>query len=112
MFARFCSLMRCPPTMIRAGSPGTNRTMKKTIDVIKNINGISVTSRVSISRAINLASVVAESRASSQCCGIHTLRGVDAIEEVEQNISVMLMVFQMHSMTASWEYLQFRSGNT
>jgi hypothetical protein len=38
--------------MIRAGSPGTKRTMKKTIDVIKNITGINVISLVRISRAM------------------------------------------------------------
>ena len=36
--------------MIRAGSPGTKRTMKKTIEVMRNIIGTSVSNRVKIRR--------------------------------------------------------------
>ena len=83
ILARFCSLMRCPPTMIRAGSPGTNRTMKKTIEVMRNISGMSVTSRVRISRAISDVHCSGLRRASSRrCCG-HAHGGIDASEEAE-----------------------------
>src|SRR4051794_4239405 len=50
MLTRFASLIRCPPTMIRAGSPGTNRTIKNTTEVIKNISGINVSNLVTMSR--------------------------------------------------------------
>ena len=52
MLCRYFSEMRCPPTMILAGSPGTKRTMKKTTLVIRNISGISVSRRVTIRRVI------------------------------------------------------------
>src|SRR5215217_9457967 len=103
--------MRCPPTMIRAGSPGTNLTMKKTIDVMTNMSGMSVTSRVRISRAIRGVRSSALSRASSRCCCTHALRGIDAVEEGDQDISIVLVVFEVHGMAASWEYLERRSGN-
>jgi hypothetical protein len=38
--------------MMRAGSPGTKRTMKNTIDVMMNIIGTSVSNRVKIRRSM------------------------------------------------------------
>jgi len=38
--------------MILAGSPGTNRTMKKTIEVMTNIVGMSVNNRGMMSRVM------------------------------------------------------------
>src|SRR5215213_4991991 len=111
MLARFCSLMRWPPTMIRAGSPGTNLTMKKTIEVIRNMSGTSVTSRVRISRAIRDVHSSALKRTWSRCCCTHALRGIHAVEEAEQDIFVVIMVFQMHGMAASRKYLQDRPLN-
>src|SRR3954464_12716266 len=103
--------MRCPPTMIRAGSPGTNRTMKKTIEVIRNMTGMSVTSRVRISRGISDVHCSCLNRGLSRCCSMRAPRGIDAVEEPEQDIPVVLVIFEMHRMAASWEDLQLRSEN-
>src|SRR3954466_6920654 len=74
MLARFASLMRCPPTMIRAGSPGTNRTIKNTTDVIKNISGTNVSNLVTMSR-VTLDHPMAEHLDADRSPDRHACRG-------------------------------------
>src|SRR5215211_6831672 len=112
MLAKFCSLMRCPPTMIRAGSPGTKRTMKKTIDVIRNISGISVSSLVRINRATATAPRRRNPLRRSWSETQFRCRTVGLIQELTQDFPVSLGVFQFRMVATAREDFKPRSRDS
>src|SRR5688572_28148085 len=111
MFSRFSSLIRCPPTMIRAGSPGMKWTRKKTTEVMMNINGTSVTSRVTMSRVTAPLRRRAH-RPPATAARSRRHRALNPGQEAAQHRQVPLRLFQVGGVRALLEHDKLRIGDT